>query len=104
MKANCFAFSLILLTSGCHTTSHERLMADIGASIKPGMTIAEASNHLVQEGFHCDSRVMAPSITCTRIQQSLLPSTCIARVNLQPSDNGETVETVELAKLACAGL
>jgi hypothetical protein len=99
-----FAFSLILLTSGCHTTSHERLAADIGAGIKPGMTISEASEHLVQEGFRCDPRTMAPSITCTKIQQSLLPSTCVVRVNLRPSDNGQTVEIVDVPKLACAGL
>jgi hypothetical protein len=94
----------LLCLSGCYTVNNGRFSSDMRALVRPGMQMNAAIERLKLEGFDCDSRSAAPAITCTKTRQSLLPYTCIERVNLVPAAGLGTVERVDIPKIACAGL
>jgi hypothetical protein len=92
-----------LTLAGCYTLSQERFVATVTAMVAPGLPLAQATERLAGAGFECDWRSSAPAITCTRTRQSLLPSTCIERVNLTPDSAIHAVAKVAIAPVMCAG-
>jgi len=87
---------------GCVGVNQDFFAAHMHALVRPGMPTADAVAALQGRGFSCDSRVAAPAISCTKERQSLLPSTCIERVNLLVATS--TVTGIEVPQVMCAGL
>jgi hypothetical protein len=58
------------------------------------MPFVTGIKHLVKVGFTCDDRGSAPAITCTRMRQSILPYTCIQRVDLKTDSDRKTIVEV----------
>jgi hypothetical protein len=104
MRRVGLSLGCLLCLSGCYTVNNERFATDIRARVTPGMDVSTATNRLKSNGFDCDSRSAAPAITCTKTRQSLLPYTCIERVNLFLIGMPAQVDHVEVPKIMCAGL
>lgn len=94
----------LLCLAGCYTVNDGQFSSDMTTLVRPGMHMNAAIERLNIQGFGCDSRSAAPATTCTKTRQSLLPYTCIERVNLIPAVGLATVERVDIPKIACAGL
>ena len=99
-----FITSCLLWLGGCYTVSNERFSADIHKLLEPGFDMASATKNLEAIGFSCDSVSAAPSTTCTKTRQGILPYTCIERVNLIPASKQTGVERVDIPQIMCAGL
>jgi hypothetical protein len=96
-----------MLLSGCAGMSpkdNERFQILVEKSVSPGMPLATAKQHLNRAGFSCDDHVAAPEISCSRGRQSLLPYTCIQRVNLKTDTDRATVIEVTSKPIVCTGL
>lgn len=94
----------LLCLTGCYTVNNDRFSSDMRTMVRPGMQMRAAIERLELEGFSCDPRSAAPATTCTKTRQSLLPYTCLERVNLVPAIGLASVELVDIPKIACAGL
>jgi hypothetical protein len=102
-----FVAAVLLILSGCPGMSsedNERFQAVVAKNVSSGMPFVTAIQHLVKAGFSCDEGSAAPEVTCTRGRQSLLPYTCIQRVNMTTDSNRTTVLVVTPTPIACAGL
>jgi len=102
-----FLAAVVLFLYGCPSMSPKanlRFLTDIAKTVSPGMPLSTAIQHLANDGFTCDNQLDVPDVTCTRSRQSVLPYTCIQRVNLSTDANRETVTTVNPRPIACAGL
>jgi len=64
------------------------------------MPLAAAVESLRAEGFSCSAQ---NPVTCSRMRQRLLPSTCVERVNLYASSKTAAVDKIEVEPIACAG-
>ena len=95
---------LIAQLAGCYTLNQERFAAYIAETVQPGVPLAQAMERLSAAGFSCDPRASSPAISCTRIRQSLLPYTCVERVNLVPNKEMTVVGFVAVPQVVCAGL
>jgi hypothetical protein len=84
--------------------NNERFATGIRALIMPGMDLAAAQSRLSSNGFNCSPLGAAPAISCSRMRHSLLPYSCIERVNLVPGAIQGKVERVEIPQIVCAGL
>ena len=69
-----------------------------------GMPFVTAIEHLVKAGFSCDDRVRAPAVSCDRLRYSILPFTCVQRVNLMTDAERKTIVEVNPMPIECAGL
>jgi hypothetical protein len=96
---------LILLTqlSACYSIDQERFAAYAAEIAQPGMPMAQATERLSVAGFSCDPRSSQPATTCTRTRQSLLPYTCIERVNLIENTKERLIDSVTVPAIVCAG-
>jgi hypothetical protein len=99
-----FVTSCLLCLGGCYTVNNERFAADMHKLVAPGLDMASATKHLEANKFTCDSVSVTPPSTCTRTRQSLLPYTCIERVNLVPATEKPGVERLDIPQIVCAGL
>ena len=60
---------------------------------------------LEADGFSCDLiGKVDPAKTCTKTRQSLLPYTCVERVNVKPSADARGGSAIEVRPIVCAGL
>jgi hypothetical protein len=103
MHRYVFITSCLLCLGGCYTVNNERFAADMRKLVEPGLNMASATKQLKANGFTCDGVSAAPLTTCTRTRQSLLPYTCIERVNLVPAGVPSGVERVDIPQIMCAG-
>jgi hypothetical protein len=94
----------LLALAGCYTVDNERFARHVDSLVRPGMTVAEARRRLEADGFSCDPRSVAGAVTCGKTRQSLLPYTCIERVDLRPRDEQLAADKVEVKQILCAGL
>lgn len=104
MRRHALALFSLACLSGCYTVNQERFSAYAASAVSAGTPLAAATARLQKDGFHCDPRSSAPATTCTRDRQSLLPYTCIERINLFPREDGTTIARVEVPQIMCAGL
>ena len=95
---------LALPLAGCYTVHQDRFAAYAGGIVQVGMPMAQAQQRLSAEGFSCGPRDFAPAVSCTRTRQSLLPYTCIERVNLVPAMETQSIDSVQVPPIVCAGL
>jgi len=93
----------LLALTGCYTVDNERFARHVDSLARPGMTVAQARHRLEADGFNCDPRSVAGAVTCSKTRQSLLPYTCIERVDLRPRDEHLAAEKVEVQQIMCAG-
>jgi hypothetical protein len=96
---------MLLALNGCAGMSkadNERFQAVVAKNVSPGMSFV--TKHLVKAGFSCDDRSSAPAISCTRSRDSILPFSCIHRVELMTDTYRETVVSVTPRPIICASL
>lgn len=89
-----------VLTS-CYSPNQQKLEDDIRTLVYPGMAVSAAIAHLSSRGFACTGD---HPVTCSRVRQRLLPSSCVERVSLEPSDPRSAVRVVDVHPIVCAGL
>jgi hypothetical protein len=102
-----FEVALLLGVGGCAGMSpsgNADFQAVVARSVSPGMPFVTGIKHLVKAGFTCDDRGLAPTITCTRMRQSVLPYACIQRVDLKTDPDRKRIIVVTPEPVACAGL
>jgi hypothetical protein len=102
-----FAVSLLTGVGGCAGMSpadNARFQAVVAKNVSVGMSFLTAIEHLVKAGFSCEDRGSAPAVTCTRDRMSLLPYTCVQRVNLMTDAERKTIVEVIPKPIGCAGL
>ena len=85
--------------AGCYSPNQKAFEREVHTLVQPGMPVSAAVAHLTQRGFDCTGE----PITCSRIRQRLLPSSCIERVNLQAAGSTALL-FVDIPPIACAGL
>lgn len=98
------SIAMVSCLAGCYSVNQDRFAANMHALVRPGMPVNAAVNVLQARGFACDARSAAPAISCTKDRQSLLPSTCIERVDLSVDGAGTTVASIKVPPIICAGL
>ena len=92
---------LSLVFLGCYSPNHPALEKEVRNLVLEGMPVSTAVAHLSAHGFDCSG---THPITCTRIRQRLLPSSCVERVNLEPGDPTAALAHWDVPPIACAGL
>jgi hypothetical protein len=98
----CTALYVLLsaaLTS-CYSQNQQRLDKEIRGLAYPGMTVPTAIDHLSSHGFACEGD---HPLSCSRIRQRLLPSSCVERVNIDPAERAAVLTVVDVRPIACAG-
>jgi len=98
------SFTLLVFLTACVSVDQEGFARYARQQVKVGMSLQNAKQVLADDGFHCDARSMQPYTTCTRNKQSLLPSTCVERINLLPDSDASLVLEMRVAPIVCAGL
>lgn len=109
MRAVAFVFwaALLIGVTGCAGMSpadNARFQKVVAKNVSVGMPFVTAIEHLVKAGFSCDDRVAAPAVSCTRDRMSILPYTCVQRVNLMTDAERQTIVEVNPRPIGCAGL
>ena len=92
---------VLFMLGGCYTVNQEKFAKYAEAQVRVGMPIPDAIGHLSSDGFDCDDKAARLIISCTRIRQSLMPYSCIERINIMQS--GGTVSSVQIHPIVCAG-
>lgn len=103
MKSRFLLLMLIPLTS-CYTLNQERFTNYATETVPAGTAWNQAISRLAADGFRCEADGAVATVSCTRLRQSLLPYTCIERIQLQPDAEKKIVDTVKVPAIACAGL
>ena len=99
--------ALLTAVAGCAGMSpadNAKFQAVVAKNVSVGTPFVTAIEHLVKAGFSCDQASSAPDVTCTRSSQSILPYSCVQRVNLTTDIYRETVVAVTPRPIGCAGL
>jgi hypothetical protein len=91
--------ALTLALFACYSPNQRRLEKSVQDLIHPGMPMSTAVAELSSRGFTCSGQ---HPVTCARIRQRLLPSSCVERVNLE-SGEASTVGRLDVPTIACAG-
>ncbi len=91
-------FSVTL--SSCYVPNQHRLDNELRALVYPGMAVSTAIDRLSSRGFACEGD---HPLTCARIRQRLLPSSCVERVELEPGDRASFLRVVDVRPIVCAG-
>ena len=99
-EATLCAFLCAVLAS-CYSPNQQKLEKDLRSVVQPGMTVSTAVDRLSARGFRCEGN---RPLTCSRLRQRLLPSSCIERVNLEPADRASLVTVVDVRPILCVGL
>jgi hypothetical protein len=99
LRAVAFVFGAALPVdaSGCAGMSpadNARFQAVVAKNVSVGMPFVTAIEHLVRAGFSCDQTSSAPEVTCARSSQSILPYSCVQRLDLATDVYRQTVVAV----------
>jgi hypothetical protein len=87
--------------AGCYSPNQKAFEKEVHTLVQPGMPVSAAVAQLTQRGFNCTGE----PITCSRIRQRLLPSSCVERVNLEATgQSSSALLSVEIRPIVCAGL
>ena len=99
-----WALAVACLTAalaGCYSPNQKAFEKEVHTLVQPGMPVSAAVAQLTQRGFNCTGE----PITCSRIRQRLLPSSCVERVNLEATgQSSSALLSVEIRPIVCAGL
>jgi hypothetical protein len=100
-----YLFICSCFLTGCYNVDEsQQQLYKFAADLVPKQTLLpDAEERLKKKGFSCDHVSFAPAVSCTRSRQAFL-YTCIERINLDISNDGETVVSSEAAKILCTGL
>jgi len=82
---------------------NQKFRSEVAEEVSVEMPLITAKEHLAKAGFSCDERSSSPEVTCTRDKESVLPYSCVQRVNLTPDSKRETVIAVTPKAIICAG-
>lgn len=91
----------LVVLEGCYFANQPRLKRTVHAHLAVGMPLATAISNASAISFKCSS---GTPVDCTRLRQSLMPYSCVERVRLYSSGTPAVVDTIEIPKIACAGL
>ena len=100
LKLSCVV-GLMTSQSGCYTPNQRAFESLVNNRVTVGMSLTTAVLNLRAMHMQCSG---TGPITCDRIRQRLLPSSCIERAVLSGSPAGGLVETLEIRPIICAGL
>jgi len=89
------------LATACYAPEQRRLEREIHKLVTPGMPGAVAMKKLESAQFSCTG---TDPMTCARIRQRVLPSSCVERVNITLDKAAFTVKTIDVAPTLCAGM
>jgi hypothetical protein len=92
---------LSVFLSACYSPNQHMFERNVGKLVQVGMPVSMAMDRLSSRGFACNGN---HPITCARLRQRLLPSSCVERVNLQPDDQESVLNRVDVPPIVCAGL
>lgn len=92
--------SLAALTA-CYSPNQPAFDASVQKQVAVGMPLATAVANLGRLKLACSGE---SPVTCDRIRQRLLPSSCIEKVRLTVARPSNIVEAVEVPPIVCAGL
>jgi hypothetical protein len=81
-----------------------KFQAVVAKNVSVGMPFVTAIEHLVKAGFQCNPTTDAADATCTRVEFSLLPFSCVQRVNISTDTYRNTVVAITPKPIACASL
>jgi hypothetical protein len=90
-----------VVLAACYSPNQPAFEASVQKQVKAGMPLGTAIENLGRLKLTCSGD---NPVTCDRIRQRLLPSSCIERVRLAVVRASNIVETVEIPPIACAGL
>ncbi len=103
--------SLAILTSssmsgcaGMSSKDNARFQEVVAKNVSVGMPFVTAIEHLVKAGFHCSAMGEAADVTCTRLEFSLLPFSCVQRVNLSADTHRDKIVDIAPEPIGCASL
>jgi hypothetical protein len=89
------------LLSGCYFVDQPKFEASVHKQVSVGMPLQTAVVALSQRKMDCSGE---NPVDCSRIRQSLMPYSCIERVNLYSTGTDRLVTEIQIPKIACAGL
>ena len=92
---------LSIFLSACYSPNQRVFEQNVGELVQVGMPVSIAVDRLSNRGFACNGN---HPVTCGRIRQRLLPSSCVERVNLQEDDRASVLTGVDIRPIVCAGL
>jgi hypothetical protein len=95
------AVTSLAALAACYTPNQTAFDASVHKQVEAGMPLATAVENLGRLKLTCSGD---NPVTCDRIRQRLLPSSCIERVRLAVVLPSNIVKTVEIPSIACAGL
>ena len=104
IAATILAFLGIGGCAGMGPKDNARFQAVVAKNVSVGMPFVTAIEHLVKVGFSCDQTSSAPDVTCTRSSQSILPYSCVQRVDLATDAERRTIVEVMPRPIGCVGL
>src|SRR5579859_1989847 len=92
---------LPIVLSACYSPNQRTFEQEVRKFVQVGMPVPTAINRLSSRGFSCSGD---HPLTCARIRQRLLPSSCVERVNLQSDGKASLLTSVDVPPIVCAGL
>jgi hypothetical protein len=87
--------------AGCYVPNQAAFESSVHKHVQAGMPLEAAVSNLGQMKMKCSG---AHVVTCDRLRQRLLPSSCVERVHLEVAQTSPVVEAVEVDPIICAGL
>jgi hypothetical protein len=101
MRVVVVALIACVVLGSCYTPNQARFSSFVNGRVEVGMPVSSAIAVLTADGFACSGNMPTD---CSRIQQRLLPSSCVERVRLYSELNSRAVGRVEVPPIACTGL
>ena len=100
-----FVVLLSVSVVGCYMPNQARLEEQVSRTISTDEPLSQAIAKLSAQRFTCDSKPSSKGqVSCSRIRQRLLPSSCIERVVMTVSPNESSVSAIDVRPIVCAGL
>ena len=100
-----FVFMLSVSIVGCYMPNQARLERQVSRAISTGDPLPQAVAKLSAQHFTCDSKPSSTGqISCSRLRQRLLPSSCVERVVMTVPTAASSVSAIEVRPIVCAGL
>lgn len=87
--------------AGCYFPNQGAFESSVHKHVQVGMPIEVALSNLREMRMKCSGDKV---VTCDRLRQRLLPSSCIERVHLDVAQANPVVEAVKVDPIICAGL
>ena len=100
-------YVLILSASvvGCYMPNQTSLERQVSRTISTGVPLSQAVAKLSAQRFTCDSKPSSTGqLSCSRIRQRLLPSSCVERVVMTVSPAESSVSAIDVRPIVCAGM